>query len=41
MKDKPWVTSALKRVQSSRVKNNLYKKWIKTRTILNETKYKN
>lgn len=37
-KDKPWITSALKK--SSQVKNTLYKKWIKTRNPNDEIKYK-
>ena len=39
MKDKPWVTSALKK--SSRVKNSLYKKWLKTKSKISEDRYKN
>lgn len=38
MKDKPWVTTALKK--SSHLKNLLYKKWIKTRSPMHEYKYK-
>ena len=37
-KDKPWVTSALKK--SSRVKNSLYKKWLKTKSKISEDRYK-
>jgi len=39
MKDKPWVTSALKK--SSRVKNALYKNWLKTQSVADEARYKN
>lgn len=39
MKDKPWITSGLKK--SSVIKNNLYKKWILTRLPEDEKKYKN
>ena len=39
MKDKPWVASALKK--SSRVKNSLYKKWLKTKSKISEDRYKN
>jgi len=39
MKDKPQVTSALKK--SSRVKNYLYKKWLKTKSKICEDGYKN
>ena len=38
-RDKPWITSALKK--SSRKKNSLYKRWIKTRSVKDESKYKN
>ena len=38
-KDKPWITSGLKK--SSLVKNKLYKKWISTRLPGDEIKYKN
>ena len=38
MKDKPWVTTALKK--SSHLKKLLYKKWIKTRSPMHEYKYK-
>jgi len=37
-KDKPWVTNALKK--SSRIKNALYKKWVKTRSSNDEIRYK-
>jgi len=37
-KDKPWVTNALKK--SSRIKNALYKKWVKTRSSNDEVRYK-
>ncbi len=39
MKDKIWITSALKK--SSRTKNKLYKKWLITRLPKDEEKYKN
>jgi len=39
MKDKPWITSALKK--SSSVKNLLYRKWAKTRNAADEMQYKN
>lgn len=38
MKDKPWITKALKK--SSKCKNKLYKKWISTKSIEDEIKYK-
>jgi len=38
-RDKPWITSALKK--SSRKKTSLYKRWIKTRSVKDEHKYKN
>ena len=38
VKDKPWITSALK--ISSRVKNSLYRKWLKTKNPTDEVKYK-
>ena len=38
-KDKPWITSALKKC--SRKKNSLYRQWIKTRNVNDERKYKN
>jgi len=37
-KDKPWITSALK--VSSNVKNSLYRKWLKTKSPIDEAKYK-
>ena len=37
-KDKPRVTNALKK--SSRIKNALYKKWVKTRSSNDEIRYK-
>ena len=37
-KDKPWITTALK--ISSRMKNSLYKKWLRTKNIVDEMKYK-
>ena len=37
-KDKPWITYALRRC--SQKKNSLYKKWIKTRDLCDERKYK-
>jgi hypothetical protein len=39
IKDKVWVTSALKK--SSRTKNTLYKKWVLTRLPDDEQAYKN
>ena len=39
MKDKPWITSALKK--SSIIKNKLYRKWILTRSPEDEERYKN
>jgi len=38
MKDKRWITSALKK--RSRLKNKLYKDWINKRTSESERKYK-
>jgi len=38
MKDKPWITSALR--ISSQVKNKLFKKWLKTKSQSDEFKYK-
>jgi len=38
VKDKPWITSALK--INSRVKNSLYRKWLKTKDPTDEVKYK-
>jgi len=37
-KDKPWITTALK--ISSRIKNSLYRKWLKSKNTIDETKYK-
>ena len=37
-KDKPLVTNALK--NSSKIKNALYKKWVKTRSSNDEFRYK-
>jgi len=37
-KDKPLVTNALK--NSSKIKNELYKKWVKTRSSNDEFRYK-
>ena len=38
-KNKPWVTNALKK-RCSRIKNALYKKWVKTRSSNDEIRYK-
>ena len=38
-KDKPWITSGLKK--SSAIKNKLYKQWIKTKKNVDEIRYKN
>ena len=38
-KHKPWITIGL--IKSSKIKNNLYKKWKKHQTINSEIKYKN
>ena len=39
LKDKPWISSALKK--SSVTKNKLYKKWLLTRQPQDEVRYKN
>lgn len=38
-RDKPWITSALK--ISSRIKNSLYRQWLKSKNPVAEIKYKN